>query len=94
MLTTESSFETGNASRYLQQLCKHFAHKTEVEFDETQGFVRFIMGQARMTAHKERLDIEASAAQADALAQVKSIIESHLVRFAFREDLSALNWSE
>jgi hypothetical protein len=47
-----------------------------------------------LSALEERLDIEASAAQADALAQVKSIIESHLVRFAFREDLSALNWSE
>ena len=31
------TFTTPNASKYLQQLCKHFAHKVDVEYDETRG---------------------------------------------------------
>ena len=31
---------TANASRYLQQLCKHFGHKVEASFDEKAGIVR------------------------------------------------------
>lgn len=36
MIST-ARLETANASKYLQQLCKHFAHKVEVRFDETEG---------------------------------------------------------
>src|SRR5262249_26802220 len=32
---------TANASRYLQQLCKHWAHTLAVEFDEQTGAVTF-----------------------------------------------------
>ncbi len=30
---------TAHASRYLQQLCKHWSHKFSVSFDERQGKV-------------------------------------------------------
>ena len=32
---------TTNGSRYLQQLCKHWSHNLEVEFDAQQGRVVF-----------------------------------------------------
>lgn len=36
-LQQTGTFMTPNASKYLQQLCKHFAHKVAVVFDETEG---------------------------------------------------------
>lgn len=93
MPTANSQFETAQASKYLQQLCKHFAHKTEARFDEHSGEVKFVMGVARMNADDAALTFEAEADSAENLDRVKDVIESHLVRFAFRENLEKLNWA-
>ena len=65
---------TGKASRYLQQLCKHWSHNLAVEFTEQNGKVVFPRnargaewpGDATLTmqAHDDGLDcrLEASAA--------------------------------
>jgi len=73
------------ASRYLQQLCKHFAHKTEATFTPEQGRVAFPMGTCAMTAADGVLTLDAHAAGPAALEQVKEIVGGHLQRFAFRE---------
>ena len=93
MPTAKSQFETAKASQYLQQLCKHFAHKTEAVYDEHKGHVTFGMGVARMAADETALSFEAEAASAEALDRVKRIIENHIVRFAFRENLEKLTWA-
>ena len=36
-----AAVETENASKYLVQLCKHFAHKVDVDYDQTQARVEF-----------------------------------------------------
>lgn len=42
-MTTRSSASvpTASGSRYLQQLCKHWAHNMTVEYDAAQGRVTF-----------------------------------------------------
>ena len=32
---------TANASKYIQQLCKHWSHRLEVDLSEEKGVVRF-----------------------------------------------------
>ena len=44
------TFETPNASKYLQQLCKHFAHKVPVDYDAERGEASLPPGPAVMTA--------------------------------------------
>jgi hypothetical protein len=87
-----STCETDNASRYLMQLCKHFAHKVPVTYDEHTGLCAFACGTAELTADMGTLRIRVSSEDADGLAQTKDVIESHLLRFAFRENLSRLDW--
>ena len=79
---------TANASRYLQQLCKHFGHKVEASFDEKAGIVRFSIGDCRMQAEGEVLRLALDAPDAEALLQLQDVVASHLVRFAFREPLT------
>lgn len=82
---------TAHGSRYLQQLCKHWTHKFQVQFDTTQG--RIDLNEDRIlhiTATSDALDLRASA-PADAMALFQHIIDSHLTRFAFREEL-AFDW--
>lgn len=92
MLTTSGYFTTANASRYLQQLCKHFGHKIEVSFDAHAGRIEFPMGPVTLTADAEKLTAHAEAADAEGIANVQSVIDRHLERFAFREEFKGMTW--
>jgi hypothetical protein len=83
---------TDKASRYLQQLAKHFAHKLPVSFDAQQGSITFGIGTCAMEADDTRLRLILTAADATQLPQLQDVVERHLVRFAFREEL-ALDWT-
>ncbi|NVO56741.1 DUF2218 domain-containing protein [Rhodobacteraceae bacterium B1Z28] len=94
MHTAQSSFQTKNASRYLQQLCKHFSHKVDAQYDDTAGRVDFEIGQAQLAAFPDRLEFVARSDDPDGLQRTKSVLEDHIIRFAFRENLSGLSWSD
>lgn len=92
MIQTIAEWRTEHGRKYLVQLCKHFAHKIEVTYSETQGECCFSCGTAALEADDNGLKITATASDATQLAETESVIERHLVRFAFREDLQALQW--
>jgi hypothetical protein len=86
---SQAAVETGKASGYLQQLCKHFGHKIPVQFDSMHGRIEFPMGVCDLDAAAEPnvLRLRASAATADDLSRLEDVVARHLVRFAFREEL-------
>ncbi len=86
-------FDTENASKYLQQMCKHFAHKVPVTFDASSGTVALPQGACRLEADAATLRIEVTADDLASLETARRIIDSHLARFAFREDFSTMAWS-
>lgn len=92
MLKSNGTFSTTNASKYIQQLCKHFAHKVEVEYDEKNGKAALPPGPATLVAHDDELVITVTANDDEGLTLAKSIIDDHLVRFAFREEFSKMAW--
>lgn len=94
MVLSSSVVRTEHASRYLQQLCKHFGHKIPVTFTPEDGECRFSCGTARLRADGQRLLVEIEAPDAEQRAQTQEVIESHLLRFAFREELGPLTWRE
>lgn len=93
MYTTSSRFETPNGSRYLQQLCKHFGHKIPAKFDETSGRLDFAFGMVTMGADEGGLDLVVHAEDEEGIDRGRQVMESHLKRFAFREEMGALDWS-
>lgn len=82
---------TPRASRYLQQLCKHFAHRRPAVFDANSGRIEFEGGLCRLEAEGERLLLRVETADAATLAELQEVVASHLQRFAFREEL-AVSW--
>lgn len=92
MPSSTARLTTANGSRYLQQLCKHFAHKIDVEFTPTHGEIKFSFGTAVLDADADGLRMIAQADDAEKLEQTQRVIESHLLRFAFREEIGALVW--
>lgn len=93
MPKSTSSFETERASRYLQAMCKHFAHKVEVNYDAEHGTAAMPYGTLNMHAHNGALHFEIEAPDEQQLTRMKWIVVSHIVRFAFREKLQQLDWS-
>ena len=78
---------TEHASRYLQQLCKHWAHKFEVSFDAAHGRITMPEDRTlRMTATPDMLELQVTA-PTETMAQFQQVIDSHIARFAFRETL-------
>ena len=89
----EAVFATEKASRYLQQLMKHFAHKTEVDFTPLEGHATFPFGEAWLKADDQSLKITVYGASARDMVQTRYVVEEHLLRFAFREEPEPLSWA-
>jgi len=88
MLVTEAKVPTAHASRYLQQLSKHWSHKFAVTFDATQSTIPFSEDRkAELTASPDHLQIRLSVADEETRDRMQKVIEDHLNRFAFRETL-------
>lgn len=89
-LTANARIETAAASRYLQQLCKHFAHKLPVEHDAGTGRIRFPMGECRLAADDAALSLGLTAPAPAEMTQLQEVVMRHLERFAFREQLAVV----
>ena len=93
---------TGSASKYLQQLCKHWQHNLAVEFTPDHGTVTFPRdargadhpGEALVTfdAGERELSVRIDASCAAQLDGLKGAVARHLDRFAFREAPLAFDW--
>lgn len=103
-VTAEARVPTEKGSRYLQQLCKHWAHNLGVDFTPEHGSVIFPkdarganwQGDARlvMTAKPEVLVCRIEASEPAQLEGMKGAVVRHLDRFAFREAPLAFDWQE
>ena len=93
---------TASGSRYLQQLCKHWSHNLAVEFTAGHGTVVFPRdargaawpGDALVTfdAEPDALRVRIDASAPEHLEGLKSVVASHLDRFAFREAPLPFDW--
>ncbi|BBF69151.1 DUF2218 domain-containing protein [Sphingobium sp. 3R8] len=91
-MTVTANVPTTHASRYLQQLCKHWSHKFETDFSPEQGVIAFPMGPIRMAAQPEALVVTLEPnADAD-VERFKQVVADHLDRFAFREAPLPFDW--
>lgn len=99
--TTTAVVPTDNASRYLQQLCKHWQHNLTVQFDADHGTVVFPRdargadhpGDALVTFDAgDALTVRIDATSPEQLEGLKGAVARHLDRFAFREAPLAFDW--
>lgn len=100
-MTTETTTEmaratarvaTPKASQYLQTLCKHFGHRRPVTFDKAAGEIAFDGGTCRLAAEGETLTLTVEAAGPAERERLQEVIASHLLRFAFKEQMT-VSWT-
>lgn len=101
-VTSTALVPTKSGSRYLQQLCKHWAHNLAVEFTPERGTVVFPKnargadwpadGLVTMIAHADTLECRIDASIEGQLEGLKGALARHLDRFAFREAPLSFDW--
>jgi len=93
MPASHAILPTASASRYLQQLCKHWSHKFAVEFTPEHGTIPFDATRVcTLDASPERLALRIDAADDATLERTQGVVIEHPKRFAFREALGDVRW--
>ncbi|MBP1852437.1 DUF2218 domain-containing protein [Rhizobium halophytocola] len=94
MTKATATVPTENGWKYVQQLCKHWAHKLDVDVTESaqKGVVIFAEATAVMTSTSDALTVELDANSEEVLERMKGVVSSHLDRFAFREAPLPFDW--
>jgi hypothetical protein len=93
MPVSRAKIHTASASRYLQQLCKHWSHRFAVEFTPEHGRIPFDEGRVcTLDAAEGDLALRIETTDPDALERMEGVVIEHLKRFAFREDLGEVKW--
>jgi hypothetical protein len=100
MIASSARVATEHPTRYLKQLCEHFAHEAprhsgqeiHVTFDDHEGFVDFapvVSGALRLDAREEGvLAVEASGTDQASLERVQRILTEHVERLGQRDGLT------
>ncbi|MBC9249528.1 2,4-dihydroxyhept-2-ene-1,7-dioic acid aldolase [Pseudomonas alcaligenes] len=89
--TTSAHVNTDTPARYISRLCKHFAHKLPVSFDEQQGRIEFSAGVALLQADAQGLTLRVESAAREDLERLQGVVASHFERVAWQEALT-LDW--
>ena len=102
--TATSRILTQSASKYLQQVCKHWEHNLPVSFGASHGEVTFAKdarGADWPADALVKLDSEAdilvctiNASTEGQREGLKGVLERHIDRFAFREMPLTYNWTD
>jgi hypothetical protein len=94
MPASHASIATASASRYLQQLCKHWSHKFAVQFTPEHGTIPFDEKRiCTLDAMTDRLALRIEAPDDTTLERTQGVVIEHLKRFAFRENLTDVEWA-
>ncbi|MDR5903691.1 DUF2218 domain-containing protein [Franzmannia qiaohouensis] len=82
MPISRTEIATADGSKLINRLCKHWAHKLEVEHDAEQGRVAFADGTCLMHATADRLTVAIEALDEPTLDHLEGVVSSHLDRMA------------
>jgi hypothetical protein len=74
MPISKASVPTANGAKYMQQLCKHWSHKLEVDFSEQEGVVKFPAAVATFDARADALQVTIEGEESEAVERMKGAV--------------------
>jgi uncharacterized protein len=83
---------TANAAKYIQQLCKHWSHRLEVDLSDRKGVVKFPDAIVKLDAGEDAILVTIEGEESEEVERMKGVVASHLDRFAFREAPLRFDW--
>ncbi|MCB2049585.1 MAG: DUF2218 domain-containing protein [Novosphingobium sp.] len=92
MTSYSARVPTANGSRYLQQLCKHWSHRFDVDFTSDRGVVDAGFGKLMLVASDDSLTVSCDLAEGADASKMQQVVADHINRFAFREGELEFDW--
>ena len=103
-MKTQTDIPTAHASKYLQQLCKHWSHNLDVSYDAGEGTIVFPRdarganwpddAKVTLSARETSIECRIEASAPEQLEGLKKALATHLDRFAFREAPLPFAWMD
>lgn len=93
-IRSRAIIKTENASKYLQQLSKHWSHKfPNLTFDDKEAHIPFSDDvTVDMFAEPAELVVQILTPNEFEALRIEDVFDRHIIRFAFREELE-INWN-
>ncbi|QDV07819.1 hypothetical protein Poly30_33520 [Planctomycetes bacterium Poly30] len=93
LLAAHARVATPTPERYVTRLCKHFAHKVEVERDEGHGRIAFPFGTCTLDAEPDTLVMRVEGDDAEAVSRLEDVVTRHLHGFVPAGESLAVTWT-
>jgi hypothetical protein len=88
MKLSAATVHTMNAESYMKKLGQHWSHRFTVTFNEkNSGSIAMPNGTCELSAGSEQLEIRLVISPEGDQDRFEQVVEEHLRRFAFKEDL-------
>lgn len=92
-MTICADFPTDRAGALMGTMSKHFAHKITVTSQADRCLLHFPDGLATIYATETGLRLIVEGSPAETRDRLRDILESHLLRFAHRQNPAPLTWT-
>ncbi len=88
MKKSTTTIQTPSGSAYIGKLCRHFRHKIATEYTDTTGLATFPFGSCTMSATPTTLVFDIAAQTTEGVENIKGVLVRHLLKFAYKEELT------
>ena len=78
---------TENAASYMRKLCAHWSHKFPVTAENDHGTIELPAARCDLGASTTTLTVRLELKEDADEARMRKVVEEHLQRFGFREEL-------
>jgi hypothetical protein len=79
--------KTTNGAVLMRHLCQHWGHKFRVECGVSSGRIELPQAVCVLKAAPDALEVRVELADGADQARIETVVEEHLKRFGFREEL-------
>ena len=82
-----ANVNTANGAALMRRLCQHWGHKFPVECGVSTGRIELPQAICVLKAEPDVLEVQVNLTDEADQAHLESVVEEHLKRFGFREEL-------
>jgi len=87
MKISQAEVSTTHATSYMKQLCRHWAHRFPVEFDDQHGTIEMTQATCTLNTSPSTLSVHVEMQDEADQSRLESVVAEHLQRFGFKEEL-------
>ena len=80
-----------NPGRLINRLGRHFSHKIEAQWTDTEGYLTFSIGECRLAVDEHELILACHSDTPEQLQELGEVVASHLIRFA-GDEVAGVHW--